>query len=319
MNILSHIDGYLHNGEAWESLCVDCYRIRYANEHYTPIPATQGGDAGIEGFTQTGVVHQCYCPERSYSDNDLYDHLRNKMTADINKLMESKYGQRLDKLGVPAIKEWHFVIPENRDARIIEHARTKTLEVLSAKIERPKDFPYLDSNFKIIIKTAAEFAVEIIRIIRSPHSDYLLNLTIKGNEAPDWERCDSEKVANIRRKVKAVMNEETDTVEVNKMVDQFVKFYINGLDILNDLRLTAPEMHKDLVELEQVIKGDVSMQTTLNSDPATYHTTFMAILNDFESKLKEEFSTALTLSSIGELKHDLIASWLADCSMEFRK
>lgn len=36
------------------------------------------------------------------------------------------------------------------------------------------------------------------------------------------------------------------------------------------------------------------------------------------SKLERDFSSRFTEASIGELKQDLIASWLADCSMEFR-
>lgn len=69
-SIKSFIEGYM-TGNAWEDLCVRCYRIRYQKDNYTAIPATQGGDAGIEGFTYKGVVHQCYCPERDYSDNEL--------------------------------------------------------------------------------------------------------------------------------------------------------------------------------------------------------------------------------------------------------
>lgn len=71
-SIKSFIEGYM-TGNAWEDLCVRCYRIRYQKDNYTAIPATQGGDAGIEGFTYKGVVHQCYCPERDYSDNELYN------------------------------------------------------------------------------------------------------------------------------------------------------------------------------------------------------------------------------------------------------
>lgn len=70
---MTFIEGYM-TGNAWEELCVKCYRLRYQKEHYTAIPAVQGGDAGIEGFTHNGIVHQCYCPERVYSDNDLYAH-----------------------------------------------------------------------------------------------------------------------------------------------------------------------------------------------------------------------------------------------------
>ena len=59
-NIMTFIEGYM-TGNAWEELCVKCYRLRYQREHYTAIPAVQGGDAGIEGFTHNGIVHQCYC------------------------------------------------------------------------------------------------------------------------------------------------------------------------------------------------------------------------------------------------------------------
>lgn len=92
---MTFIEGYM-TGNAWEELCVKCYRLRYQREHYTAIPAVQGGDAGIEGFTHSGIVHQCYCPERIYSDNELYTHQRDKLTADIEKLMNN--GERLKKL-----------------------------------------------------------------------------------------------------------------------------------------------------------------------------------------------------------------------------
>ena len=83
---MTFIEGYM-TGNAWEELCVKCYRLRYQKEHYVAIPAVQGGDAGIEGFTYNGIVHQCYCPERVYSDNDPYAYQRDKLTADIEKLM----------------------------------------------------------------------------------------------------------------------------------------------------------------------------------------------------------------------------------------
>ena len=71
------------DGDSWEEICQSCYRMMYRDVHYTEIPAVQGGDAGIEGFTQNGIVNQCYCAERAYSENELYIHQRDKMTHDI--------------------------------------------------------------------------------------------------------------------------------------------------------------------------------------------------------------------------------------------
>lgn len=146
-SIKSFIEGYM-TGNAWEDLCVRCYRIRYQKDNYTAIPATQGGDAGIEGFTYKGVVHQCYCPERDYSDNELYEHQRNKLTADIEKL--KKNADRLKALGVPPVVEWHFNIPEYKDTRILAHAESKRQEVIKAKKDKPSDYTHIADDFQIV-------------------------------------------------------------------------------------------------------------------------------------------------------------------------
>lgn len=314
-SIKSFIEGYM-TGNAWEDLCVRCYRIRYQKDNYTAIPATQGGDAGIEGFTYKGVVHQCYCPERDYSDNELYEHQRNKLTADIEKL--KKNADRLKALGVPPVVEWHFNIPEYKDPRILAHAESKRQEVIKAKKDKPSDYTHIADDFQIVIKTAEDFAPEISCVIRTSLSDMRLNLAIEHSSKPDWSKCDSEKVANIRRKIKAIMLVDDADEALNEVVGIYVDCYISGLEILNDLRVHFPEIYEEIYRLEQSYKREVSIRTLMNTDKTMNRTLFDAILNEFHSKLERDFSSRFTEASIGELKQDLIASWLADCSMEFR-
>ena len=318
MSILHFIEGYM-DGNAWEELCVQCYKIKYQSEHYTAIPAAQGGDGGIEGYTMNGVVHQCYCPERVYSDNELYEHQRDKMTADINKLISLTYAERLKRWGVSPISEWHFNVPEYKDARILAHAETKRQEVLAAKYLTPAAYGYICDNFRIIIKTAEDFTPEISRIIRTNLTDMRLNLAIQHTGTPDWTKCDSEKVANIQRKIKAVMHVDDDTNEdLNVVVNLYIEFYISGLEIMNTLRINAPEFYEDLYKLEQSYKNEVKIKTRIHTDRTMNQALFNEILNEFQVKLETDFSKILNQASIGELKNDLIANWLADCSMEFR-
>ena len=314
-SIKSFIEGYM-TGNAWEDLCVQCYRIRYQEDHYTAIPAVQGGDAGIEGFTNKGVVHQCYCPERSFSDNELYKHQRDKLTEDIKKL--EKNANRFKALGVPPVTEWHFNIPEYKDPRILIHAKNKRQEVIEAKKDTPSNFGHISDDFQIIIKTAEDFKPEISRIIRTSLSDMRLNLAIKHSIDPDWSKCDSEKVANIRRKIKAIMLVDDANEALNKVVGIYVDCYISGLEILTNLRVNFPEIYEEIYRLEQSYKLDVSIKTLMNMDKTMNRTLFDEILNEFHSKLERDFSSRFTEASIGELKQDLIASWLADCSLEFR-
>ncbi len=314
-SIMTFIEGYM-TGNAWEELCVKCYRLRYQKEHYTAIPAVQGGDAGIEGFTYTGIVHQCYCPEREYSDNELYAHQREKLTNDIEKLMNN--GERLKKLGVPPIAEWHFDIPEYRDPRILSHSQSKQQEVLTTKKKNPALFSHIADNFKVIVKVAEDFTPEISRIIRTNLTDMKLNLAVQHQGMPDWSKCDSQKVANIRRKVGAVMQVSDDDRDLNDITNIYIDFYIVGLEIMNDLQLHFPEIYEDLYKLEQTYKREVSIRTRMNTNRQLNQSLFNSILDEFEKKIEKDFSRMLTQASIVELKQDLVASWLADCSMEFR-
>lgn len=319
--ILDFFDGNL-DGDSWERICQDCYRIRYQNEHYTEIPAVQGGDAGIEGFTLTGVVNQCYCPEREYTENELHEHLRDKMTDDIAKLisMDAKknYKQRLKNIGVPLIKEWHFVIPYYKDARILQHAHNKQIEVLNKKKEYPDFFDYIDDNFVIVIKQAEDFRFEITRIIRNSITDTKLNLAVREIESPDWSQCDSEKVENIKRKVEAVMGDRADKDSLNLVVNTYIESYIKGMEILRVLRVSYAEIYEDVYRLEQAYKKQVKIKTNMNTEQSMNSTIFNEILSDFEKQLKEECKY-FTMDSIFELKTDIISMWLADCSMQFRK
>lgn len=315
--ILDFFDGKL-DGDSWEDICQSCYRIRYQNQHYTEIPAVQGGDGGIEGFTRNGIVNQCYYPERDYSDNELYNKQRDKMTKDINKLLDSTYKTRLRELGVPVIHEWHFVIPFYKDSRIIRHAETKRQEVLAKKKENPNQYDYIAGDFDIIIKQAEDFKFEITKIIRESVTDAKLNLAVREVKEINWERCDSDKTNNIKRKISAVMNVEEDDEYFNEIVDTYIKAYIKGIEILRILRVSYPEIYEEVYTLEQAYKKQVSLKTMMNTDKSMNSKLFFEILDDFEKRLRDS-CTYFTQASILELKIDIISMWLADCSMKFRR
>lgn len=316
--ILDFFDGSL-DGDSWESICQSCYRMRYKNDHYTEIPAVHRGDAGIEGFTRSGIVIQCYCAERVYSDNDLYEHQRDKMTTDINKLLSPEYKERLLKLGVPQIKEWHFVIPFYKDSRIIQHAATKRKEVLQHIEENPELYDYISPEFIILLMQAEDFSVEITKIIRGSLTDTKLNLAVRNVENPDWSSCESDKVANIRRKVKAVMGEvEDDDPDLNEVVNTFIESYIKGMEIMRILRVSFAEIYEDVFGLTSAYKKQVKIKTLMNKDRTMNSKIFNDILHDFEIKLRETCKY-FTEESILELMTDIVSAWLADCSMEFRK
>jgi len=92
------------------------------------------------GFTQNGIVNQCYCPERNYSDDGLYETQRDKMTEDY------------------------------ADSRILKHVATKKEEVLKQKAEALEQYDYIDENFVIVIQqkliTLKESVIDLLLGLR---------------------------------------------------------------------------------------------------------------------------------------------------------
>ena len=304
------------DGERWEELCDSCYRIRYQEDGYQKVPATTDGDAGIEGFTND-LVYQCYYPEGEYSPQQWYEKLRDKLTKDIGKFVDEGYAEKLKKLGVKNIREWHLVVPSYRDKRIIEHANSKTEMVLEKKKDNPGLFSYIRDDFSIKIKVADDFKIEMTRLIRNECLDIKLNSAIKDAEV-DLSKCQSDKVKNIKRKVKAVMGDVDETDEhYMQLVNTYIKFYMKGLELMEIFSKDFPEVYGDINELVLAYKQKVYSKTMFISNKSMNSGIFTEILEEFGSRLEKEFKY-LSFASVVELQHDMVAGWLADCSMEFR-
>ena len=305
------------DGDTWENWCDSIYRDRYQNQNYIKIPAKYKGDTGIEGFTLSGIVYQCYCPEKDYSDDDLYEHLRNKVTKDIGKLIDRDNAKRLKNIGISVIKEWHFVTPEYKDKRIVEHLEQKRREIVAAAKDDPETFSYIDPQIRLIPKIAEDFKVEFVRLIRNPLVDIKLNTAVKSVDDIDWTTCPAEKIDNIKRKVKAIMKVDEDDISFKEMVAYWAEAYLKGIEIMSRLQESCGVIYEDLFELEQQYKKDVSMRSKMNPDHSVNYKLFMEILQEFENTIRKQFE-CFSEPSIIELKTDLVSGWLADCSLQFR-
>ncbi|MDU1053375.1 hypothetical protein [Clostridium baratii] len=300
------------NGDFWEKICNYCYRQRYQEFHLTPIPAAYKGDGGIEGFTNHGVVYQCYCPEKNFSDNELYENQRDKVSKDIKKLL--KNGDILKKIGVGIIKEWHFVTPYYKDRRIIEHCHKKEEEVL--KEIRKNNLDYISSDFKIYIKDCDEFVHEIFRYVKI-NSDLKLSFELDESQDIDLLNCPSMQRENIVRKVKKIDSTGREDI-CDKMVKKFTKEYLEWVMLKDIINRKSPELYERIIKIEEAYKNDMEFKCLLaaSSGEANFKT-FKEIIDEFEKLLLNELGEIVDKTSIIQMKLEIVSSWLADCPLEF--
>lgn len=303
---------YLKDGDEWEKWINKCYRLRYQHEGYQEIPASYEGDAGIEGYTKTGIVYQCYCPEKEYSEEDLYKHQRTKVTNDINKLIAN--GDKLISLGIKnKIKEWHFVTPEYRDKRLLQHCKNKRDEVMKKRDEL--GLKHIDDEFDIIIKQAEDFLKEINQLVFLNSDKF--DITIKDFELPDWENCPSDKLDNIRNKLKKIIDPEVNTQKYEQLVRIMVEYYIKGIEIQNNIKSTIPELYEMIFSIDNSYKSNLAIECLILSDSSLNESIFKDTLANLHRDLKEQMGNILDEKSITELKYNLVSSWIADCPMDF--
>ncbi|MGU9758755.1 hypothetical protein ACV1BL_14570 [Serratia marcescens] len=71
--------------KAWEEYFKSIVRMHYKPENYCDLPDTHGGDFGIECFTLSGHVFQCYRPDESSDVSKLLRAQQRKISTDIKK------------------------------------------------------------------------------------------------------------------------------------------------------------------------------------------------------------------------------------------
>ena len=101
------------------------------------------------------------------------------------------------------------------------------------------------------------------------------------------------------------------------MVNTYMESYVIGIELMEKLRTEQVDTYEQIISLEDSYKRQVSIKTKTNTDSSINQKLFVEILDDFQSVLEKELPY-ITRSSVAELKDDMISSWLADCSMQFK-
>ena len=293
------------NGDDWEDYCQKLLRLRYLD--YQEVPAQFGGDYGIEGFTRSGLVFQCYCPDEDLSGRDLYEHQRDKIARDIGKLL--KNASKISALGAGIIKEWHFLTPDYNSHALLTHCRSKEEEV------RSKGLPSIYREFIISVRTEDHYIPErqiylgtgehrVQPSIEEPQADTLEALMSSGNKI----------VCNIKTKL--------DKIEIKqnrraKLTRELVSGYVVGQAELEKLNEKFPSTYKSIMQLKSAIGSQLVIRTLDSSGNhgAMLHQT----LNEYEAKLYDNFSRYLSSALISRLSYGAISEWLGLCPLDFDK
>ncbi|MCC2529187.1 hypothetical protein LKL24_17510 [Bacillus halotolerans] len=304
-----------YNGDSWEEHCQTFLKMKYGTDGYQEMTAHTHGDLGIEGFTRTGIVFQCYCPDEEYDSIKLYNHQRNKVTKDLNKL--KKYKQQLLKFfqGVK-IKKWIFLTPKIINKDLIRHCHEKAVEYRNDKTM----LDLLDHSFDVLAHDESYYGKEIIQAKQILNEKINIDVPIPdAEEIINWKQCQTSSIAVLDRKIGNLfsqLDEPTKVAKTNKYIDLQVRNYIKGQEILNHMKLTYSSAYEKQVKIKSSIASHLEAEVLLTDlSPKE-------LLKDTLDKYKlalqgEKFHDIFEYSVYNDLCHEAIASWLIDCPLDF--
>lgn len=295
------------SGQDWEDICNKLFHARY-NNNYQEVPARYGGDYGIEGFTFDGDLFQCYSPtDEEFSSNSLYELQRNKITTDINKLIQNINSIRLLNKN-SMIKNWYFVTPTYDSKKLLEHCRKKEKEIQKAIGQ------HVVSDFKIILQTENSYVKELGHLVNSKIMQIQSNCKNYTDEDLTLiSESDNEIVNKIRTKLKKLDSLKEDSEKLNKFTFIVFKYFIEGQEELELLNKSYPDVYQGLSRLKNSIEKRIQQKSLLGIELID----LQKIQEEYKSELEKGFNDVCEISLLENLAQEAIADWMARCPIDF--
>lgn len=299
------------DGNKWESVSQLCFKNNFREESYQEIKATPG-DYGIEGFTRTGKVFQCYCPNEHYSTNDLYVNHRDKITKDLKKL--KTYEKQLEKiLGTTRIKKWYFVTPIYAKNDIVQHCSQKKEEVKSwnLSIIDNNDFEVIFEDISFLhpfLNTAIENSKMKIDVIPATQ--------IESHDKLKWKDSKISLIENSQNKNAHRISSSSTNFDSNldKLVDINVQNYLEGNNILIKWKEDYSLDYENFLNITSVIESEIEERCITNTkEPSELYEEFRVLL---KSELQNSFKN-LAPQMISKLTNWALADWIFRCPINF--
>lgn len=298
------------DGNKWEAVCQVCFKHKYEEDSYQEIKASPG-DHGIEGFTRKGDAFQCYCPEKDYTQDELHEKIRDKITEDLKKL-ETFQKELKSKLNGTKIKRWILVVPNYEKNKIIDHCAKKSQEF------RKLGLDILDNQFDVLIYDMDFYTEYLPTALNSIGKKLYIEHDAKTSEdIENFKSSGSPQALNIINKSIAIIENSVSGIsssKSDKLAQIYIRQYLSGYSVVRIFEKRFGESYerylRNVNEMAEQLDHKQIFHASTNQDFVE------KIASDVSQRINEEFEE-LEPATKNQLSRYVVASWLADCPLRF--
>lgn len=295
------------DGEEWEKHIQLLLKRHYGVGNYQEVPAKNGGDFGIDGYSTDGYAYQCYAAQEPCTTRQRYEAQRDKITTDIGKLIHNK--PDLVKLfGGTTIHRWILLVPISESASLIQHASKKAEEVLQANL------PYISGDFKIIIDTDSCFAKEINELTNAGVLEIEMeSLTSEIEERETWLESNDGLVNVLHTKVRKIPTLSSED-KLEKFKYSMIDHYLKGQNLLSNFNKKYPDIHARLVNCKRTYEDYLQTMCLIEDNPAKQF--LKDALQEYSNELQKTIPN-LPSQAVKILEWEAVSDWLMRCPLDF--
>ncbi|MCU7964589.1 hypothetical protein L5M28_18740 [Shewanella sp. SW32] len=196
----------------WENYFKNIVRLHYLPANYRDVPDKHVGDFGIECYTLSGHVFQCYLPEQVSDVKKLVDSQRNKINKDIKKFTETNVLELRKLFGEIIISRWILATSANDSAALAQFCAQKSIEV------RELGISYVSHDFEILVHTESEYPKEVGFLRKET---YQLNFNFNSTTtegAVCWIDENTEFLSKLDMKLPKIKHESDRILEIRTFI-----------------------------------------------------------------------------------------------------
>ncbi|MFF1562026.1 hypothetical protein ACFVY1_00600 [Streptomyces sp. NPDC058293] len=289
------------SGAEWQDLCTRVLRMHHGTD-LVVIP-DKGGDHGLEAYTLTGHVFQCYSPEEPLTPLKRYQNQRKKATTDVGKFIENS--AKLKKLFGEHVKinRWIIMCPYIDSKDLVAHCSGQTTRVREARLE------YASPDIHVICQTMEDYELSYKRVVNAQ----LARMHLPPLSEPNYGSVDSAHVDKIREKL-AKVHSLRDESRRNEYVQRLLYSYLNSQEFRAYIKDHYTEIHalleSELDDLEQRLVMEFAL------DESRAATLLQKVLVETEARVKA-CAPDTSSSDSRTLAQGQVADWLMRCPLNF--
>lgn len=144
-------------GDEWQAFALQLVQRRHGAENVQIVPDIVGGDAGLEFFTTSGCLYQCYAPQETSDVAKAASAMKAKAGQDLPKLAKNKDKIEPILCGIP-VSRWILLCPflDNKD--VVADVRKRGLAIKALGL------PFLAPDFEALCHSQEDFTAELAQL-----------------------------------------------------------------------------------------------------------------------------------------------------------